>query len=385
MKIDYKIYLGHLIPKFRLHWLCELYLCLDPADLTIARVSISHPRPPSQLPISFTHTFQILSSIQFTISPAQVTKNGHANGSEYPYPLERGAQRNESATRLRKLMVEAHIDPTKIIQHPIAWGGLTARLVEEAGFPMVFLGGYAVSASHGLADAGYLGFAEMVHRTLEVCRVADVPVMVDGDTGYGNEVNVRRTVQGYAKAGAAGIMIEDQVSPKRCGHTKDKKVVSFDDAVSRIRAAVAARNEGVDIFILVRTDSHIISYEKAIRRAKAFFDEGADAVAIGAITSVDEMKRSRRDLGPNIPSFINIIEGGKTPSMSYDDLAAMGYCSVAYPLTLLAAGIKAMREALQGLLRKTESPDTIMRFEDVCSAVGFQEYWDLAEKLAKVQ
>ncbi|KAH7268598.1 hypothetical protein MRS44_011132 [Fusarium solani] len=319
------------------------------------------------------------------MSPAQVSKNSHANGSEYPYPLERGAQRNESATRLRKLMVEAHIDPTKIVQHPIAWDGLTARLVEEAGFPMVFLGGYAVSASHGLADAGYLGFAEMVHRTLEVCRVVDVPVMVDGDTGYGNEVNVRRTVQGYAKAGAAGIMIEDQVSPKRCGHTKDKKVISFDDAISRIRAAVAARNEGVDIFILARTDAHIISYEEAIRRAKAFFDEGADAVAIEAITSVDEMKRSRQDLGPNIPSFINIIEGGKTPSMSYDDLAAMGYCSVAYPLTLLAAGIKAMREALQGLLRKTESPDMIMRFEDVCSAVGFQEYWDLAEKLTKVQ
>lgn len=148
---------------------------------------------------------------------------------------------------------------------------------------------------------------------------------------------------------------------------------------------MAARNEGVDIFILARTDAHIISYEEAIRRAKAFFDQGADAVAIEAITSADEMQRSRKDLGPDIPSFINIIEGGKTPSMSYDDLASMGYCSVAYPLTLLAAGIKAMSGALQGLLRKTESPDTIMRFEDVCSAVGFQEYWDLAEKLTKVQ
>ncbi|KAJ3547225.1 hypothetical protein NM208_g1620 [Fusarium decemcellulare] len=313
----------------------------------------------------------------------QLTKN-NANGSQYPYALERGTQRSESATRLRKLMVEAHLDPTKIVQHPIAWDGLTARLVEEAGFPMVFLGGYAVSASHGLADAGYLGFAEMVHRTLEVCRVVDVPVMVDGDTGYGNEVNVRRTVQGYAKAGAAGIMIEDQVSPKRCGHTKDKKVVGFDDAVSRIRAAVNARNEGVDIFILARTDAHIISYDEAIRRAKAFFAEGADAVAIEAITSVEDMVQSRKDLGPDIPSFINVIEGGKTPALSYHDLAAMGYCSVAYPLTLLAAGIKSMRTALQGLLDKRESPKMIMRFEDVCSAVGFQEYWDLSDKFTHV-
>ncbi|KAF4344068.1 carboxyphosphonoenolpyruvate phosphonomutase [Fusarium beomiforme] len=311
-----------------------------------------------------------------------IVNKDNRNRVDYPYPLERGAKYSESATRLRKMMVEAHLDGTKIVQHPIAWDGLTARLVEEAGFPMVFLGGYAVSASHGLADAGYLGFSEMVHRTMEVCRVVDVPVMVDGDTGYGNEVNVRRTVQGYAKAGAAGIMIEDQVSPKRCGHTKDKKVVSFDEAVSRIRAAVAARDEGVDIFILARTDAHIISYQEAIRRAKAFFAEGADAVVIEAITSVEEMKQSRIDLGPEIPSVINVIEGGKTPAMSYDALASLGYCSVAYPLTLLASGIKAMRAALKDLSQKQEIPQTIMRFEDVCSAVGFQEYWDLSDKYA---
>ncbi|KAH7180028.1 Pyruvate/Phosphoenolpyruvate kinase-like domain-containing protein [Fusarium flagelliforme] len=312
-------------------------------------------------------------------------KKAIANGGQNqipnsPYPLERGAKYSETATRLRKMMVEAHLDTTKIVQHPIAWDGLTARLVEEAGFQMVFLGGYAVSASHGLADAGYLGFSEMVHRTMEVCRVVDVPVMVDGDTGYGNEVNVRRTVQGYAKAGAAGIMIEDQVSPKRCGHTKDKKVVSFDDAVSRIRAAVAARNEGVDIFILARTDAHIISYDEAIRRAKAFYAEGADAVVIEAITSVEEMKQSRLDLGPEIPSVVNVIEGGKTPSLSYKDLASLGYCSVAYPLTLLAAGIKSMRAALEDISKQEEVPQMIMPFEDVCSAVGFQEYWDLSDK-----
>ncbi|KAH7124322.1 Pyruvate/Phosphoenolpyruvate kinase-like domain-containing protein [Dactylonectria macrodidyma] len=313
----------------------------------------------------------------------QAEKHCENNGDQCPYPLERGARRNESATQLRRIMLEAHMNQTKIVQHPIAWDGLTARLVEEARFPMVFLGGYAVSASHGLADAGYLGFSEMVHRTLEVCRVVDVPVMVDGDTGYGNEVNVRRTVQGYAKAGAAGIMIEDQVSPKRCGHTKDKKVVNFDDAVSRIRAAVAARNEDTDIFILARTDAHIISYEEAIRRAKAFFAEGVDAVAIEAITSVEEMRQSRQDLGPDIPLFINVIEGGKTPALSYNELAAMGYCSVAYPLTMLAAGIKAMRASLSGLQDKEKSPSTIMLFEDVCSAVGFQDYWYLSDKYAR--
>jgi len=168
--------------------------------------------------------------------------------------------------------------------------------------------------------------------------------------------------------------------PTGCGHTKDKKVVSFDDAVSRIRAAVAARNEGVDIFILARTDAHIISYDEAIRRAKAFYAEGADAVVIEAITSVEEMKQSRLDLGPEIPSVVNVIEGGKTPALSYKDLAALGYCSVAYPLTLLAAGIKSMRAALEDISKQEEVPQMIMPFEEVCSAVGFQEYWDLSDK-----
>jgi len=122
---------------------------------------------------------------------------------------------SHQAAALRAMLQEAHNDPTKAVKHPIAYDGLTARLVEQAGFEFVFLGGYAVSASHGLPDAGYLGFAEMTQRCQEVSRVVSIPVMVDGDTGYGNEAQVRRTVQGYAVAGAAGIMIEDQVAPKR--------------------------------------------------------------------------------------------------------------------------------------------------------------------------
>jgi 2-methylisocitrate lyase-like PEP mutase family enzyme len=165
-----------------------------------------------------------------------------------------------------------------------------------------------------------------------------------------------------------------------CGHTKDKKVVSFEEAVSRVCAAVAARNEGTDIFILARTDSYIISYDEAIRRAKAFFAAGADAVVLEAISTIPEMKLSRKDLGPEIPAFINVIEGGKTPALSYNELAAMGYCSVAYPLTLLAASIKNMREALRLLSDRKKKPEMIMKFEDVCAAVGFEDYWELSDK-----
>lgn len=122
---------------------------------------------------------------------------------------------SEKAAALRAMLQEAHNDPTKAVKHPIAADGLTARLVEQAGFKFVALGGYAVSASMGFPDAGYIGFAEMAQRCQELVRVVDIPVLLDGDTGYGNEVTVRRTVQGFALAGAAAVMIEDQVAPKR--------------------------------------------------------------------------------------------------------------------------------------------------------------------------
>ncbi|KAI1252043.1 hypothetical protein MGN70_006615 [Eutypa lata] len=161
------------------------------------------------------------------------------------------------ASRLRTMMLDAAKDPSKILAHCCSYDGLSSRLVEEAGFPMIFLAGYPVASAYGLPDTGYIAMAEMCDKIQEAVHQTTVPVMADGDTGYGSPMNVKRTVQCYADAGAAGIMIEDQTWPKRCGHTKGKAVVTRGEAFARIQAACDARDEGKDIFVLARTDALI--------------------------------------------------------------------------------------------------------------------------------
>ncbi|KAJ4678081.1 hypothetical protein HRR95_004445 [Exophiala dermatitidis] len=229
-------------------------------------------------------------------------------------------------------------------------------------------------------DTGYIAMQEMCDKIQEAVRQVSVPVMADGDTGYGSPMNVRRTVESFALAGAAGVMIEDQTWPKRCGHTKGKSVVSRGEAYARIQAAVDARNEGLDIFVLARTDSLILGWDEAITRAKRFRDIGVDAVFIEALPDRESMKRAVKEVG--IPTFANIIEGGLTENLSAKDLAELGMCAVAYPWRLVAAKIKAIREALETLKESMTvgAPSTILSYSEVCEGVGFNKYWDLEER-----
>ncbi|OQE27292.1 hypothetical protein PENSTE_c004G09632 [Penicillium steckii] len=292
----------------------------------------------------------------------------------------RGKIPSIQASRLRTMMLEARNDPTKILAHACTYDGLSSRLVEEAGFPLVFLAGYAVASSYGLPDTGYIAMAEMCDKIQESFRQVSVPIMADGDTGYGSPMNVKRTVESFAAAGAAGIMIEDQRWPKRCGHTKGKDVVSREEAFARIQAACDARNEGRDIFILARTDSLMYGWDEAMTRAKEFKRIGVDAIFIEALPDRDAMKRCAAEL--DIPVFANIIEGGKTENLSAKELAELGYSAVAYPWTLVAAHLKSIREALDGLKRSmtTGSPPMILTYDQVCEGVGFNKYWDREEK-----
>ncbi|KAF7195989.1 2,3-dimethylmalate lyase [Pseudocercospora fuligena] len=252
--------------------------------------------------------------------------------------------------------------------------------VEEAGFPMVFLAGYPCASSYGLPDTGYIAMQEMCDKIQETVRQVHVPVMADGDTGYGSPMNVRRTVESYALAGAAGIMIEDQTWPKRCGHTKGKSVVSRGEAFARIQAAVDARNNGIDIFVLARTDALILGWEEVMTRAKEFKRIGVDAVFVEALPDRDAMQRAVQEIG--IPTFANIIEGGLTQNLSAKDLAALGFCAVAYPWRLVAAKVKATREALESLKASMTvgAPPEILSYGEVCEAVGFNKYWELEER-----
>ncbi|KAJ9640385.1 hypothetical protein H2201_002567 [Coniosporium apollinis] len=292
----------------------------------------------------------------------------------------RGKIPSLQASRLRSMMLEAHSDPTKILAHCCSYDGLSSRLVEEAGFPMVFLAGYPCASAYGLPDTGYIAMAEMCDKIQEAVRQVSIPVFADGDTGYGSPMNVKRTVESYADAGAAGVMIEDQTWPKRCGHTKGKAVVSRGEAYARIQAACDARDEGKDIFVLARTDSLIHGWEEALTRAKEFKRIGVDAVFVEALPDRESMRKCVEEL--DMPTFANIIEGGKTENLSAKDLAELGFSAVAYPWTLVAAKLKSIRETLEALKKSmTEgAPPMILSYSEVCEGVGFNKYWEREEK-----
>jgi 2-methylisocitrate lyase-like PEP mutase family enzyme len=207
-----------------------------------------------------------------------------------------------------------------------------------------------------------------------------IPIIGDGDTGYGNALNVKRTVKGYAAAGFAGILIEDQVWPKSCGHVRGKRVVPRDEAVARIKAAADARDEGADILIVARTDARqAVSLDEALARAQAFAEAGADVLFIDALASVEEM-RAFCGLGgaaARVPKMANMLEGGgKTPILPPAELQAMGFALVAYPMSLLGVSIRAMQTALEGLKDGRVPPPAAMgTFGDILAAVGFPEYF----------
>lgn len=257
---------------------------------------------------------------------------------------------------------------------PGCYDAMSARLIAEAGCEVGFMSGFAVSASRlGMPDTGLISYAELVEQGQNVCRSAAIPMIGDGDTGFGSAQNIKRTVQGYAHAGFACIMLEDQVAPKRCGHAEGKAVVGRDEAVMRIQAAVDARNAGEDILIMARTDARAcVGLEEAIARCRAFREIGADITFLEAPTTEEEMRDYCNQVDG--PKMANVIEGGKTPQLSPKAFEAMGYAIVVYPLTLLNVSIQAMRDALRGLVNG-QRPAMAMDFEALKSAVGFPAYY----------
>ena len=272
------------------------------------------------------------------------------------------------AERLRQLLAGG-----QILVVPVCYDALTARLVERAGFEATFMGGFGVSASRlGLPDTGLISYAEMVDQGRNICGAVSIPVMGDGDTGFGNALNIKRTVKGYCQAGFAGIMLEDQVMPKRCGHTEGKKVVSRDEALLRIKAAVDAREEGADILIIARTDARApLGLEEAIERCKAFVDVGADITFLEAPQSEREMLAYCNSVSGY--KMANLIENGKTPLLSPKKLEEMGFRIVTYALTLLNASIAAVEKALT-CLRKGEAVSGLLSFQELKQIVGFHDY-----------
>lgn len=278
------------------------------------------------------------------------------------------------ADKLRALL----ISPDFLLM-PCCFDPLSARLIEQAGFPLSFMSGFAVSASRlALPDTGLISYAEMLDQGRNICTSVDIPVIGDGDTGYGNPANVRRSVQGYAAAGFAGIMIEDQLAPKRCGHTGVKEVVERDEALRRVRAACDARDEGAEILIMARTDARTThGLKEALWRIRAFADLGVDILFMEAPGNEQEMEAFCRCTSG--PKLANMLEEGITPILPPQRLEAMGYKIAAYPLTLLNCAVFAMREALEEL-KQGRNPGRRVDFTTIREIVGFPAYDRLLER-----
>ncbi|HIG00479.1 MAG TPA: isocitrate lyase/PEP mutase family protein [Myxococcales bacterium] len=256
---------------------------------------------------------------------------------------------------------------------PCCFDALSARLIERAGFELTFMSGFAVSAARlALPDTGLISYGEMVDQGRSICEAVAFPVIGDADTGYGNALNAKRTVRGYAAAGFACAMIEDQLAPKRCGHTRGKAVVSREEALARVRAAVDAREEGAEILVMARTDArHELGFDEALERCKAFADLGADITFFEAPHSEAEMERLCREV-PG-PKMANMVEQGDTPLLAPERLEALGYTIAAYPLTLLSVAVRAMNQALADLAQGN-SVDGLLDFAELREIVGFPEY-----------
>ncbi|HXQ54059.1 MAG TPA: isocitrate lyase/PEP mutase family protein [Stellaceae bacterium] len=279
-----------------------------------------------------------------------------------------------AAKKLRDMMQGPELLICPVVSDP-----LSARLVERAGLPMALLGGFGIAAiRYALPDTGLISFGEVVDQVRNTCTaVPGFPIIADGDTGYGNAMNVRRTVQEYARAGAAAILIEDQVWPKKCGHYGGgRPVIARDEARMKIRAAVEGRGDA-DILIMARTDARgSVGFDEAMARCRAFEEEGADILFAEALETVDEMKRFAG--GFRKPTWANMMP--KTPVTARAELQAMGYSVVTYNV-LLHAAIRTMAGTLKALA--TDDPTgapPLASFAELTALVGLPDYDETAER-----
>ena len=287
------------------------------------------------------------------------------------------------AGRLRALL-----EPPGLQLCPCCHDPLSAQLVQAAGFEMSFLSGFAAAATRGFPDTGLLSYAEVLDQGRAVAAAVDIPVFCDGDTGYGNAANCRRTVEGFAQAGLAGVMIEDQKSPKSCGHVRAKAIVGRDEAVARIRAACEARDaaaarlgQSEGIVVVARTDARqAASLEEALWRVGAFAEAGADVLFVDALETEAEMRAFASEAqAQGLPALANMLEGGgKTPILTPAQLEDAGFSVAAYPLSLLGVSVRAMQRALQDL-RQGRVPQDAVPFPELQKTLGFPEYFEEVE------
>lgn len=275
-----------------------------------------------------------------------------------------------TAQHLRRLLTRKGI-----IRSLAPHDAFTAKVMQQAGLPLLFLGGFGASASaFGLPDLGLLGLAEMAEAARRMTAAVTVPVIVDGDTGYGAVPNVIRTVREFERAGAAGMLLEDQVFPKRCGHFAGKQVVPVDEMLDKLRAALDARQDA-DFVLIARTDARAVEgLDAAIERANRYAEAGADVIFVEAPQSVDELARIASEIPK--PQLANMLVGGATPILSADQLQQLGFKIVVSPVESLAVTAFAVRQLTEAMLnqgRVDTLADRMWSFEQMKQMLGVSE------------
>ena len=273
-------------------------------------------------------------------------------------------------------------DKSKIIVMPGVYDALSARIAEHVGFDVVFQSGYSVSAGIlGMPDYGFLNAGEAVEQARKIVRAISIPLIVDVDTGYGNPLTVWRLIRDLEAAGAAGVFLEDQVWPKRCGHMSGKQVVPTDEYIPKLKAAIEARRNK-EFVIVARTDAiEPLGIDEAIRRGKEYREVGADVVFIEAPRTVDDLKKIGKSV--NAPLVANMMEGGKTPLLSAEELRKIGFRLVVFPLSALFATTYAIRETFKALKSEgiTKSVmNGMVTFEEFNRFVDLHKYKKLEQK-----
>ena len=274
----------------------------------------------------------------------------------------------------------------EMVLAPGCYDALGARLVEEAGFSAAYMTGFGSAAARlGRPDVGLMTLPEMVDNARRIAETVDIPVVADADTGYGNSINVIRTVREYEAAGVEAIHLEDQVMPKKCGHMSGKQVVPAAEMAAKVSAAVAARRSS-EFLIIARTDARAVEgLEAAIARARMYRDAGADALFVEAPQSEAEIEAVARAF-PDVPLLFNYAEGGKTPPVSHERLRELGFSLVIFPLTLLLVATSAMRDAL-ARVRVHGTPiellPSLLPFDEFLEFIGLPEIEELEQRFAE--
>lgn len=281
-----------------------------------------------------------------------------------------------------RLELKKLLEAKEILVAPGAHDALTAKIIEKAGFKAVYMTGYGQAASHlGQPDVGLLTMTEMVRRAANFVEAVNIPVIADADTGFGNSINVQRTVREYEKAGVAALQLEDQVAPKKCGHMLGREVVSKEEMVGKIRAAVDARVDE-NFLIIARTDARTnYGIEEALERGKAYQEAGADIIFIESPESTEEMIMINKEI--KVPTLANMVEGGRTPLRPNGELEEMGYNLVIYPTASVYVTTKAMLDLMNNLKEENTTAnyiDQMIPFPEFNAIIGLNE---IREKEAK--